>query len=222
MPEASRLTYPVHLLSLGSFGQAVGSYLSALRTDVLETKLAAQVAPSSGAWPTARIRVVAAWRPVQALCRQLDDLSYQNGQPFIPLVLDSTLLQLGPVVVPGCGPCWGCSAQRNRQHATSLAGNAALCEFYDNDWEAGPRGYFEPFALMAAGRVSETIDAIDCATAVPGQVWQIDLLTRKTSTARAIGIDGCPRCGLGRQAATRGFSDLQTQLAYLWAKNVQD
>ncbi len=222
MPEARTVKNPVHLLTLGGFGQAVGIYLRALRTDILETKQASEMFPFSAPWPVARMRVVAAWRPVQALCRQLDELSYKSGQPFVPLVLDSTLLQLGPIVVPGFGPCWGCSARRNRQQSSSPTATDALHDFYDRDWKAGPKGYLGPFALMAAGRISETIDAIDYATAHPGEVWQIDLLTRKVIVGRTVGIDGCLQCGLGRQPANRGFSDLQRELSYLWVNTAQN
>jgi bacteriocin biosynthesis cyclodehydratase domain-containing protein len=212
----------VHLISVGSFGKAVGGYLRLMRLDVLETVITSAKLASSDLWPASRVRVVAAWRPVPALCGQLDELSHSDRQPFVPLVLDSTLLQLGPVVVPNEGCCWHCWAKRNMQHMAAPAALSALWEHYDAHCEAGPLGYLEPFALMGAARVSDTIDALDSARAVPGYIWQIDLLTRTITVGRAIGIDSCPRCGLGRFGPTRGISDLKEQLKYLWTNDSSD
>lgn len=218
MGQAQSSSDPVHLISVGPFGEAVGGHLRTLRVDVSETVVTAERTPPSDEWPSARVRIVVAWRPVPSLCKYLDEFSYQRQQPFVPLILDSTLLQLGPLVMPGRGCCWDCSARRSLQHAGSPTAQSALWEYYDANCGAGPRGYLEPFAMMGAAMIGKTIDALDDSAAVPGSIWRIDMLTRKMNTSRAIGIDGCSRCGSGRPAASRGFTGLQDQLSYLWTK----
>jgi bacteriocin biosynthesis cyclodehydratase domain-containing protein len=209
---------PVHLLSVGNFGTAIGEYLRAFRTDIVET-VAADEALLADAWPDARIRLVAAWRPVPHLCELLDERCYGEQRPFVPVIMDSTVLQLGPIIVPRGGSCWSCWVRRCRQHSSWSQAQAALLEHYASNPNSGPQGYLEPFALLAAARIVENIDALDSSTAIPGYIWQIDVLTRRETTGTMVGVHDCRRCGLQRLAATRGFVAMEQELSYLWKRN---
>jgi bacteriocin biosynthesis cyclodehydratase domain-containing protein len=217
MMEQSQSIQPVHLLSVGAFGQAVAAYLRSLRTDVVEMVVSNDTVPLPEMWPVARAGIIAAWRPVPHLCELLDDLSYTWQRPFVPLVLDSTVLRLGPIVIPGAGSCWGCWAQRFRQHSERPQEQAALWRHYASHVDSGPRGYLEPYALMAATRIAQTIDELDSSKAVPGHIWQIDMMTRVITTSKVVGVHDCGRCGLHRSPSARSFAGMQQELGYLWS-----
>ena len=206
---------PVYIFSSGAFGEAVARYLEALRGDVVPMPASIDSAPDE--WPLARISVVAAWRPEHALCETLDRLSHARGRPFIPLVADSRTLRLGPIVVPGGGSCWNCWRQRSRQHASWLDRRAAVWKHYDGSPEAGPRGYFAPFAMLGAVRISQTIEELDAQAPIGGRLWEIDMITRQIAASTVVGVHNCPRCGLHRPAEDRGFAELRQALQGMWS-----
>lgn len=219
MPAPGTELKPVHLLSVGAFGHAVGDYLKTFRSDIEVTSVRNNVIPLPETWPDSRVNVVAAWRAVPTLCELLDQLSHKWLRPFVPLILDSPVLRLGPIVSPGNGCCWNCWIRRRRQHATWPDEQLALTEHYAAHAESGPRGYLEPFAMMGAARIAHAIDALDAldsSAPIAGHVWQIDLVTRKVTCSTVVGIHDCARCGLHRLAATRSFAEMQHALARLW------
>lgn len=207
---------PVSVVSVGPFGKAVARFLKTLRADVLEIPSANDLHTLLEMRAPMRIYVIAAWRPVPKLCELLDQASYEHKRPFIPLILDSRILRLGPVVLPGREGCWRCWTLRTRQHALWPKEQQALLDHYSSKVDAGPQGYLEPIALMAASRVSDTVDALDSSNVHPGFIWQIDIFTREIVTSSLIGIHGCPHCGLHSDETTRSVAELQEQLAYLW------
>jgi bacteriocin biosynthesis cyclodehydratase domain-containing protein len=192
---------------IGSFGVAVMSYLASFHDvnsapdDVLERS---------------RVGILASWRPVTELCKEHDRRSHETGEPFIPIILEARTLTVGPVVVPGHGGCWHCWLERQIQHAAGGHARAAVSEMYDRDASVGPKGYLEAFALVAAAQASLFMGAIEDGEDIGGQLWQLDLLTRRITTSRLVGCDGCPRCGLGRPPATRTVLQLRQSLTHLW------
>jgi hypothetical protein len=70
---------------------------------------------------------------------------------------------------------------------------------------------------MAAVRLTEVIAALDLGTAIPGFLWQIDVLTGEITTGRVVGVNGCPWCGLGRSKKDRSVKLLREELSYLWS-----
>lgn len=207
---------PVHLLSVGRFGEGVGWYLKQIRRDVVETALTADKMPMPQMWPASRIHLLASWRPVPAICELLSDLSYEWRRPFVPIMLDSTAMRLGPVILPGNGSCWRCWVQRSRQHARWPEEQSVLLEHYGAHAEAGPQGYLEAFAMMAAVRLSQTIDELDSGIAIGGYIWKIDMMTREIITSTVVAIHDCPYCGLHRPPLTRSFAEIEPEIGYLW------
>lgn len=208
----------VHLLSVGKFGQAVARHLKTLRDDVLEKSALDNAAELLDLFPIPRANVIVASRPVPQLCKLLDEFSHQHERSFISLVLDSNALVLGPVVIPGRGSCWTCWSRRSMQHTQWPGVQKALMAHYSSLSKDGPRGYLEPLALLAAARISETLDDVDSGVVSPGSVWRVDILTREVTTSTAVGVHGCPRCGLQRPEETRSIAALQEQLSYLRTK----
>jgi bacteriocin biosynthesis cyclodehydratase domain-containing protein len=213
MSEPKAAAEFVHVFSAGPFGRAVARYLAEFRADVFETNLDG-AAPELK--PDASVNVVAAWRPVPAFCEVLDQASHECQRPFISLIADSTVLRLGPVVVPGQGSCWGCWVRRFRQHDPWPAERAEVLRRYTADASAGPKGYLEPFAMMGAARIAGALEALRSSAGIAGYVWEIDMLTRETKVSTVVGVHDCPRCGLHRPVQTRGFAEMRQELAYLW------
>jgi bacteriocin biosynthesis cyclodehydratase domain-containing protein len=210
-PEASI----VHLLSVGPFGEAVGSYLKTIRDDIAQTSVIDNTVPLPATWPDARLHVLVAWRPVPDLCELLNQLSHEWQRPFFPVIQDLTAIRFGPIVVPGRGACWKCWVTRWHQHSGWTKERASLLSYYASHSSVGPAGYLEPFALMTAVRIAQTVTAVDSATATPGSLWQIDMLTRQVTGSIVVGVHDCRWCGLGRPKATRSFAEMQKELKYL-------
>jgi bacteriocin biosynthesis cyclodehydratase domain-containing protein len=208
---------PVHVLSVGPFGQAVVRHLDSLGTDLIHTDIACNLLPLPSAWPAARIVALVSWRPVSDLCELLNEFSHDSRIPFVPVVQDLTAIRVGPIIVPGSGPCWHCWTTRCRQHSGWTKERMSLSQHYSSHPQDGPRGYLEGFAAMAANRLTDAISVLDAKAATPGSVWQIDILTGEITTSRVIGVHDCRWCGLGKPKETRSAIELREALSYLWS-----
>jgi bacteriocin biosynthesis cyclodehydratase domain-containing protein len=215
MVEQSGECRPVHLLSVGDFGRAVGQYLRPFHKDLEQTAIVGDSMPAFENWPVSRVNVIVASRPIPHLCESLDQISYARRLPFIPVFVDSGILRVGPILTSG-ESCWNCWVRRLRQHSNWPKEFAALTQYYSSHLDEGPIGYLEPFALIAATQIAESIRALDRSSAIPGYVWQIDIVRRTIMTSRVVGIHDCPRCGLHRPALTRNYADMRAALSYLW------
>lgn len=214
--QEQTLREPVHLLLRGAFAKAVAEYLSKFRSGVIESVVEDDAGSGPENWPSARISIVVASRPSPDLCSLLDTLSHKWQRPFVSVEVNSSTLSVGPIVIPGEGSCWGCWRLRHLQHSAAPKAEWDLWDYYASHLSAGPKGYLEPFALMAATQITSTIDLLDSFRAKPGYVWQIDMLTRRICTGTAIGAHDCPLCGLQRHAQNRTYDRMQNDLSYLW------
>src|SRR5690349_3627555 len=100
MAEQETPLAPPHILSIGSFGRAVAHYLRDFRSDLAETIVTDDTIALPAVWPASCAVIVASWRPVPHFCELLDEFSFTREQPFVPVILDSTILRIGPVVIP--------------------------------------------------------------------------------------------------------------------------
>jgi len=208
----------VHVLSVGVFGRAVTKYLKTFYPDLLETVWSECRPGNREEWPQASFVVVAAWRPVGSLCRVVDNLSYERGHPFVPVILDSPVLRLGPVTVPGVSGCWHCWDMRSRQHSPISRERSSLLEFYESNPNCGPAGYLESFAMIAAAQIGQVTRS--SLTQIAGQIWQMNLFTREVSTGYLVGVDGCKRCGLNRPIEGRTYFEAKERLSHLWTEPI--
>jgi len=195
-------------VTAGAFGRAVGVHLQTLLGDALDG-----IDDAVEGCPRADVHVLAAWRPMPALCEQFDRLSHERRRPFVPLTVDGAVLRLGPVVVPGRGPCWSCWSRRAKQHAAPAIGRGRDVAAQDS---AGIEPSTEPYALLGAARIVQTIEALQQRASIAGHVWQLDMTTREITTTTAVGVHDCPLCGLHRRHETRTVSDMRRHLAHLW------
>jgi bacteriocin biosynthesis cyclodehydratase domain-containing protein len=204
--------HPLHVIAVGPFGRAVADRIGEFVPDCAVSL--APGGPLAGPRPPdAEIHLLAAWRRVPPLERELDALAHRRGTPWLPVVLDHPLLRVGPAVVPGTGPCHDCYRRRTAQHAPSPAVSEALDRHYERDPSAGLAGYLPATALLAAVTALETIARLrrDPASEA-GRLRQINPLTQQMTTGRTVGVHGCPRCGLGRDEAGRSYRELRAAL----------
>jgi bacteriocin biosynthesis cyclodehydratase domain-containing protein len=182
---------PAALIAIGDFGAAIAA--------VLQPRLQAV------AWPAGELNaafsggtavvVVAAWRQHQAVCETADQLAYRYSKPWLPVTMDHPRVRIGPVVVPGAGPCFACFMARRAQHDTQRSVTAALDQAYADDPEAGPRGYLDHHVRLAAALSELLLRSLDQdPVGVAGQVVNFNVLQMGVRSHRVIPYSGCPKC----------------------------
>lgn len=182
---------PAALIAIGDFGAAIIAMLR-LRLQAVAWPAGELNAAFSGG---AAVVVVAAWRQQQAVCETADQLAYRFSKPWLPVTMDHPRVRIGPVVVPGVGPCFGCFIARRAQHDPQRTVTAAVDRAYAADAEAGPRGYLDHHVRLAAALSELLVRSLDQDPAgVAGQVVNFNVLQMGVRSHRVIPYGGCPRC----------------------------
>jgi bacteriocin biosynthesis cyclodehydratase domain-containing protein len=207
---------PIHALWMGPFGGSVVSHLQSLCPDVIPREVVHNETDDCGT--AARADILVTSRPARMLCMQINETSHRLRRPFLSVVQDSTALRVGPLTLPGKGACWKCWDTRERQHSRWTRGKDSLTNYYSTEPNAGPRGYLEPIARMAAVRVAQIISTLDAGTAAAGYVWEMDIFTLETTEAFVVGVHDCPFCGLNRPRTSRHTDEME-KLCHLWREN---
>jgi bacteriocin biosynthesis cyclodehydratase domain-containing protein len=206
---------PVHVLSAGDFGRAVAARMGEMLEIVVTEVRGHGVSPAS--WPLARLHILASWRPALSISRQVEASAFAWRVPWLPIVAEHPFIYIGPSIVPGVGPCYGCFRRRLMQHSGSNDLTDALQTHYENDPEAGPQGYLPTlatFSAMVACDIAERI-AHDPANEA-GKVSQLHVPSLRTLQGLVVGVHGCERCGSGRDERTRSHAELEKDLARLF------
>jgi bacteriocin biosynthesis cyclodehydratase domain-containing protein len=204
------MTFRVVVVSVGPFGVAVQHRLHGLRGDAVSMTAEALLGGASAA--AGSMVVLATWRKCNALCLALEAWCQQARAPFLPVTQDTGGLLVGPLALPGKEGCYHCFLQRTRGVSEHAALLDVVSDWYDAHPEDGPHGYLEPFALIAAARVSQIIDAVRLDAAAGGELWRLGYIHRDVTVSRVVGVHDCPRCGLRRPAATRSFEEMTRAL----------
>jgi bacteriocin biosynthesis cyclodehydratase domain-containing protein len=206
--------YPLIVTPVGPFGHAVADRLTDLCPEVEIAGAGAVVRPRA---PEPRLNLLIAWRRVPRMEREFDEEAFRTGRPWLPVTLDHPVLEIGPVVVPGTGPCHGCYRGRLAQHDPGRAFRRLVDDYYDDNPSAGPDGYLPSTALFAAAVVADVVDRLRTAPAdEAGRVRQFDVPSQQLWSGRVVGVHGCPRCGLGRDESTRSYDRLPALLKGVW------
>ncbi len=208
---------PVHLIAVGDFGAAVAERLMQARG-----RMALSVegegpwpASASAAWPRARLRILLAWRETPKLAETIDVRSADWGTPWLPVVLEHPRLRVGPVVVPGSGPCYRCFRERRAQHEQDSAITDALHAHYDATPAAGPAGFLPHHVGLAAALVEAELQRFDNGSLADnaGTVRHYHLLEHQASAAKVVAVHGCDRCRHTKPVST--WSQLADDLTAL-------
>ncbi|MDG4836592.1 TOMM precursor leader peptide-binding protein [Micromonospora sp. WMMD967] len=196
MATAVRLTTPAAivpdqtaLLGIGPFGRRVTGLLARM---TYGTQVPPDDAPETAFAGTPSALVVALWRPSPALCDRIDERSHATGVPWLPVVLEPSHLRIGPLVVPGAGPCHGCFEERRAQHDPHWPGSAALYAAYDRNPACGPAGFLPQHARTAAGLALRVLGRPDVTA---GRVISVPLRGVSVRQDPVLACHGCPRCG---------------------------
>jgi len=210
----------VDVVTIGAFAGAVAGCLRRFRVALHESSVSCPtVPPIEEVLAGSAALVAVASHPARAIFERLAEIAHDKQRPFLPLVIDESVLRLGPVAVPGAGGCWHCWVARRGQHDGHYRETAALHEFYDHHPCRGPQGFLEPFAWMAAVQIVAILGSREQLEQWAGKIWQLDLFSREVTTGELIGVDGCARCGLNRPLNTRSYAEMQDTLAYLWSED---
>lgn len=205
----------LHVIAAGEFGHAVATELAAVWPSTSVTS-----APGLRIWtaelPVADLYVLAAWRPIPTLAAILDDVAHAWRVPWLPIVAEHPLVRIGPTVVPGAGPCYGCFRGRLRQHSLSPEVDRVLDSVYQYRPEPGPSGYLPSTATLVAMAAADALEAcVRAPDREAGRVRQYDIVAQRATTGRAVGVHGCARCGLQRDERTRSSEPLLSEVRRL-------
>ncbi|MET7673055.1 TOMM precursor leader peptide-binding protein [Micromonospora luteifusca] len=196
MATAVRLTTPpviaperTALLGVGPFGRRV--------TGLLAQTTGGTQLPPDGAAETAFAGapsgvVVALWRPSPALCERVDERAHAIGIPWLPIVLEPSHLRVGPLVLPGAGPCHRCFEERRAQHDPHWPAAEALYAAYDRDPTFGPAGFLPQHARTAAGLAAGVLLR---PGGMAGRVISVPLRGVSVRRDPVVACHGCARCG---------------------------
>lgn len=211
MAAALRMTVrPWHLLSLGPFGAAVAERLAVTRPDAMRTRVDEQGGEETAHWPVASVMVLCAWRASLRAERLLDAASFSWRVPWLPVILEHPEIRVGPLVVPGQGPCHRCFRLRTEQQSSSADLTGALHERYEHDPALGPAGFMPFHVTIATGLALDEL-----TRRRPGRWRRLNVVTLQPSGGRVIGVHGCARCGSGVDERSRSHAELDRELPAL-------
>ncbi|MFZ4246355.1 TOMM precursor leader peptide-binding protein [Streptomyces griseoincarnatus] len=185
MATALRLS-TVSLFSGGHFGhrvnEVVASTLSAPRTT-----RAVKVEEAFAGLPD--VVVAALWRADHNLCEHADRLAHDLGVPWLPVVQDNASLRVGPLVVPGAGPCFRCFDRRAIQHDPHWESSSVVRAAYEQDPELGPAGFLPHHARVAGGLAADLVQRV-----TTGYVITVRLPDLSFSRDLVVAEHACHRC----------------------------
>jgi bacteriocin biosynthesis cyclodehydratase domain-containing protein len=138
--------------------------------------------------------VASLWRADHVLCERADELAHTYGVPWLPVVLDHSVLRIGPFVAPGGGPCFRCFDQRLVQHDHQWDSSHVLRAAYERDHTLGPEGFLPQHARVAAASAVRLLNRAASGMPTAGQVLTIQLSTLTLSFDHVVPVHGCDRC----------------------------
>jgi len=146
--------------------------------------------------------------PMRSRCLELDDRCHKIGSQFMPVTIESPILQVGPLVTPGLSPCWECWDERvTSQHAFPEE-RLIISHLSDQKTHATILGFMPYTVEFAAHQVSSKLLKLDQRIVTNDDIWRMNIFNRDTSIARYVGRHGCHKCGSRAPAADRTIGSL--------------
>ena len=205
----------VQLFVSGRFGEVVQEHLLKCRDDVQCWAVSDDRLRALLSFPRpAKMLAFVAWRPDPSRCELLDRIAHNSELPFVPLTIDTGKLQLGPVVVPGRGPCWTCWAQRSRENSAWPIAREALLDFYDTHPKVDRRVSNHRCGRCLKNGAGDHFPRQRTRSSRP--CLAIRFITRQIHTFTVVGRHDCQRCGLHRSPQTRSIDFISQELTWLW------
>jgi bacteriocin biosynthesis cyclodehydratase domain-containing protein len=181
------------LVGAGAFGERVAQLLAG-RAPGRRVVAVQDLDSAARARPAAL--VLAVGRPAPALCRHADELAYEIGFPWLPVLAETSHLRIGPWISPPHGPCFECYHTRRLQHDRQLATTLLVHRACDDDADYGPFGHLPHHARLAAGLADTILAAVRAGSVsrFAGRVTSARLATGTITTSHVVPCHFCDRC----------------------------
>lgn len=191
------------IFSIGKFGYAMWEFLndSGIQSNHVDLNNENELVISSN---LSGVLFIANYQSV-SLLRQLDVEVHKRNIPFIPVVLDSPFLVVGPVIIPGNEGCYHCYHERIMQHHPNAELTRSVQQYYNDQQIVGVQGY-HPADIVLIGNLLKRI--VERPEMYQGKFFRLNEVTREWNKSSVTGIHSCPRCGLQRDEETRGYLGL--------------
>ena len=193
----------VLVAGLGSFGGAVASRLVALHHDRILVEwqhFADALSPGMLA------AVVAMSTPSPRASALIDLAAFRAKVPWLPVVRDVPQIRVGPLVVPGIGPCHRCFEKRRRQHESGWSAMRGFEWAQERHQISGPDECLPHHVSLASGLAEHMIQTVvtqavlEPVHPLAGVVVVADLTSRAMTSGTVTSHHGCARCGYGSGA----------------------
>lgn len=201
------------ILAPDEFGQAVGEALQELVPWAVQMTLSIEQFLKTPDLPGAQAYLLVAGYPASRLCHILNDLSYTHQVPFLPAIISSPYLEIGPLVIPGSGACYACYECRFLQHTALPQVHKRRHQYYDTHPIPDPVGYLPPLAFLTATRLVQLlVQGLERPGHAGGYYWRWNIVHAEAHQSHVIGMHGCMYCGLKRDEKGRSFQAMQGYL----------
>ncbi|MEV6971355.1 TOMM precursor leader peptide-binding protein [Hamadaea sp. NPDC051192] len=175
------MTPGLTIVAVGDFGRAVADRIA---QRLAGAQIQDAVLPAGLAGPV----VLASWRESRALGLALDAMV--DVPWWIPVVLAHPVIRVGPLLTRDVAGCYGCLLSRSLASEEHPDNTRALWGLYDHVPSAGPLGYLEHHAGVAAGLTAMMIDRREQASR---RVLSYHVLTADLRSDVFMPMPDCPR-----------------------------
>jgi bacteriocin biosynthesis cyclodehydratase domain-containing protein len=140
-------------------------------------------------------------RPYPLLADRLDAACYASGVPWCGATMLAHVAEVGPMVIPGETPCYGCWARRRAAQAE----DPALADLIEEMGCRSKGRWFEGelpalTRQAAALLVFEVLQLVKGRDTPPpngmGDYWRLDALTGENTRHLYASVSQCARCGI--------------------------
>jgi hypothetical protein len=189
------------VLQMGSFGEAVafelaGSGWTAANAD---TRKLEQVINE------ANQVIFASWREYNDITAAIDRLCAAARVPWTSIIQGAPYIRVGPGILCGSTPCYGCFITRKKQHDRYRVLTNAIEDKYVKDGRAGIRGFLPHHAMLAAGLATAILDHVSHGRSRYSPIFLYHTLRHHISNTHVVGVHGCQRCGREPDARSMMF-----------------
>jgi bacteriocin biosynthesis cyclodehydratase domain-containing protein len=181
------------VLQCGLFGEAVACKLA----DAGWTLATADIGNLKQVINEADQIIFASWRDNEDVAESIDRLCAARRVPWTSVVQEPPHIRIGPGILYGSTPCYGCFSARRKQHDRYRVLTSMVQARYANDEGTGVRGFLPHHATLSVGLATATLDQVSGGQSQHCPVFRYHTLRHQISDAHVVGVHGCQQCGYG-------------------------